>query len=192
MAAQRLYATASGAPLLRGAGPGRQDYYAEAGLVRGLCAVSLGTIFAPFLSSLTVPRVGWKPQWQENSKQHALQLCEPAVPARRLKGKPVKEGYQDSTYGVELWAGQAQRDLSCFWQPCERSVFDDSVVDAMSRKQQQLEQVQAVPDVPDVPLVVQAPARNDVPKTETEKIDKLAHAADAVGSVDASKDCCMH
>ena len=95
----------------------------------------------------------------------------------------MKEGYQDSTYGVELWAGQAPRDRSCFWQPCERSVFDDSAVDAMNRKQQQLEQVQAVPDVP---------ARKDVPKTETEKIDKLAHAADAVGSIDTSKDCCMH
>ncbi|CAE7423003.1 NLRC3 [Symbiodinium sp. CCMP2592] len=59
---------------------------------------------------------------------------------RRLKGEAVREGKQDSTYGVELWAGEAPRDLSASWQDCQRTVFDAGVVDAFHATKPKKEQ----------------------------------------------------
>ncbi|CAE7383523.1 NLRC3 [Symbiodinium sp. CCMP2592] len=63
---------------------------------------------------------------------------------RRLSGEPVQEGKEVSTHGVELWSGQAQRDLSSAWQTCGKSSFDASAVDAMRKRkrheERQLEQ----------------------------------------------------
>ena len=91
------------------------------------------------------------------------------VPGRRLKGEEVKEGAEDSTYGVELWAGQAQKDLSSSWQKCDRSVFDASAVDAIRttkrREQQQPESAQEVREHAAKPPAAEGAAGStDLPK----------------------------
>jgi len=96
----------------------------------------------------------------------------------------VQEGAEDSTYGVELWAGQARGDLSSSWQDCGRSMFDASAVDAIrttkqGEKKRQPEQGRGPkPEVPMGEWVQEVEKQTDTPPP----------AEEAAGSTDLPKD----
>ena len=58
---------------------------------------------------------------------------------RCLKGEVPEEGQQDSTYGVEVCAVQAQHHSSSSWDRCETSTFDASAVSAIRQSQRKQE-----------------------------------------------------
>ncbi|CAE7470683.1 nphp3 [Symbiodinium natans] len=60
---------------------------------------------------------------------------------KRLKGEIPHEGEEDSTYGVEVWAGQAQEQLDSSWQDCcNKSIFAACAARAFKTDRHQPEQ----------------------------------------------------